>query len=95
MSVDPRQAVKVRVTGRVQGVGFRAWVRDEAARLGLDGWVRNADDGAVTALIAGPKGEVEALIALLRRGPPAALVAGVSVVEAPGEHPPPGFLIAR
>ena len=50
-------AVRVRITGRVQGVYFRGWTRDEAARLGLDGWVRNEADGSVTALIAGPAAE--------------------------------------
>ena len=52
-----RRAVRVRIAGRVQGVNFRAWTRDEAERLGLDGWVRNEADGSVTALLAGSRCE--------------------------------------
>jgi len=44
---DDRKAVLVRITGRVQGVGFRVWTRQQAQRLGLTGWVCNEDDGSV------------------------------------------------
>jgi hypothetical protein len=49
-----RRAVLVSVTGRVQGVSYRAWTRDEARRLGLGGWVCNESDGSVRALVVGP-----------------------------------------
>ena len=77
-----RRAVRVRISGHVQGVYFRAWARGEAERLGLDGWVRNEADGSVTALLAGPRANVDAMIARLHQGPPAAVVSGVIVEEA-------------
>ena len=77
-----RRAVRVRISGHVQGVYFRAWARGEAERLGLDGWVRNERDGSVTALISGPRSDVEAMIALLHRGPPEAVVSQVTAEEA-------------
>jgi acylphosphatase len=64
----------VRVTGRVQGVFFRAWTRDQAGALGVAGWVRNCPDGRVEAHVEGEADAVEQLIAKLRRGPPAAQV---------------------
>ncbi len=88
------RAAKLRVTGRVQGVAFRAWTRDEATRRGLTGWVRNERDGSVTALVAGPDAEVARMIAAMRRGPPAASVAEVAV-EAAEPEPTEGFEIRR
>jgi acylphosphatase len=64
------------VEGRVQGVGFRAWTRHKAARLGLRGWVRNLPDGRVEVAAAGPPEKVEELRSLLARGP------GMSRVDA-------------
>jgi len=86
-------AEKVRITGRVQGVFFRAWARGEAEKLGLDGWVRNERDGSVTALIAGPRADVDAMIALLRQGPPEAVVSDVAVEEADPAEVPVGFSV--
>jgi len=86
-----RVASKVRISGRVQGVFFRAWARDEAERLGLDGWVRNEHDGSVTALIAGSSESVEAMIGLLQRGPPEARVAKVAAEEADPAEVSSGF----
>jgi acylphosphatase len=77
-----RRVVRLLVTGRVQGVGFRAFVEDEATLHGLDGWVRNRRDGSVEALVAGPADQVEALIAAARRGPPASRVEAVAVETA-------------
>ena len=71
----------VRVTGRVQGVGFRAWTRDAARAKGLRGWVRNEPDGSVRAVIAGPEAAVERMIAALHRGPSFSRVADVSVED--------------
>jgi acylphosphatase len=88
-----RHAAKIRITGRVQGVYFRAWTRSEAGKLGLDGWVRNENDGSVAALIAGPRADVETMIALLHRGPPEAVVAKVTVEETDAAELPAGFRI--
>ena len=65
---------KVRVTGRVQGVGFR-WRTVEAARaIGVAGWVRNCMDGSVEVWVEGDEAPVEELLAWLRHGPPWARV---------------------
>ena len=76
------KALRVRITGRVQGVFFRGWTQREAERRGLSGWVRNEDDGSVAALICGPPEAVEDLVAALRSGPSAARVDRVEVQEA-------------
>ena len=79
-------ARRLTINGRVQGVGFRYALADEARARELSGWVRNRRDGSVEALVAGPEAEVESLIAWARRGPPAARVTGV-LVEAAAEGP--------
>jgi len=85
-------AKHVHVTGRVQGVWFRAWTRERAQELGVSGWVRNRSDGSVEAVVSGPCEAVEALIAALHEGPPAAEVEDVRVTET--ETPTePGFRI--
>jgi acylphosphatase len=90
-----RRAVKVRVTGRVQGVYFRGWTKSEAERLGLGGWVRNEYDGSVSALIAGPHAVVEEMLQLLHRGPLDARVAEVLVEETDSAEAPKDFAILR
>ncbi len=70
-----RKAVRLRVEGRVQGVGFRAFVERAAQAHGLDGWVRNRRDGGVEAVLAGPPDAVDAVVAACGVGPPAASVA--------------------
>jgi len=72
----------VMVTGRVQGVGYRAWSGDQAILLGLQGWVRNRRDGSVEAVFAGPEDAVLQMIAMCRRGPPPARVDHVAVSDA-------------
>lgn len=62
------------VSGRVQGVGYRAFVEQEALTLGVEGWVRNCRDGTVEALFAGEAEVIEAMIQSCRRGPYAARV---------------------
>ena len=62
------------IRGRVQGVGYRAWVADEASARHLEGWVRNVRDGSVEALFAGPADVVAAMIAVCGRGPSMARV---------------------
>ncbi|MFW8636899.1 acylphosphatase [Cribrihabitans pelagius] len=70
-------AVRARVTGRVQGVAFRAWTRAEALRHGLTGWVRNEPDGSVRALLMGPAPGVADMLRCMGRGPGAACVTQV------------------
>jgi acylphosphatase len=89
------KTVQARVTGRVQGVSFRAWTQDEARALGLTGWVRNERDGSVSALLSGPDDAVDAMIERLRCGPPAARVADVVVTEVPPTKGPRDFVITR
>jgi acylphosphatase len=86
--------LRVRVSGRVQGVAYRAWARDEAERLGLSGWVRNERDGSVTALLAGPEEAVARMVAAMRVGPRVAIVDRLET-EPTGEVPPLGFEIRR
>ena len=64
----------VSIRGRVQGVGYRAWVNDEAGRRNLDGWVRNRRDGSVEAVFSGSEDVVAAMIEACRRGPALARV---------------------
>lgn len=74
MSAAIRQ---VTITGRVQGVGYRAWVTHRATAHALEGWVRNRRDGSVEALFAGPEDVVSAMVAACRRGPSSARVEAV------------------
>jgi acylphosphatase len=67
----------VEVRGRVQGVGFRWFVRERARALGLKGWVRNNVDGTVEVLAVGTDGVLEQLRELLREGPPGAHVSAL------------------
>ena len=62
------------ITGRVQGVFFRAWAREQADALGITGWIRNRPDGHVEAHLEGEQAAVEQMIERLRSGPPAAKV---------------------
>lgn len=84
------KAVRVLIKGRVQGVWFRAWTKQEAESLGLDGWVRNRADGRVEAVFAGPPAAVDAMVEACRRGPSAARVGHVEVRDET-EFVPPGF----
>ncbi len=76
------RSVRLRITGRVQGVGYRAWAIETAARLGLRGWVRNRADGSVEALVIGEEDAVAAMIEACRDGPFAARVTEVAASEA-------------
>jgi acylphosphatase len=89
------RTVRVRITGRVQGVNFRAWAQAEAVRLDLKGWIRNEDDGSVAALISGMHEEVEKMIQRLHKGPLAAAVDRVAVEPAEPADVPKGFRILR
>ncbi|MCW2843130.1 MAG: acylphosphatase [Nocardioides sp.] len=74
-------AVDVSVSGRVQGVAFRAYAEQEARRLGVTGWVRNEPDGSVAGHFEGEREAVDALVAWCREGPSTARVSQVSVRE--------------
>jgi len=78
------------VRGRVQGVWYRGWTVDQAAELGLDGWVRNRRDGSVEILAEGPEQAVATLIERCRKGPSSARVEQVEADEA-DEPVAPGF----
>ena len=71
------RTVKSRIRGRVQGVGFRAWVLREATRRGISGWVRNRSDGSVEALFSGPNEVVIDMMMACYLGPPGAKVTEV------------------
>ena len=84
----PIMTVRVVVTGRVQGVWYRGWTVGEAYRRGLDGWVRNRNDGTVEALFSGPADAVNEMVGACRQGPPASRVENVSCVPAAApDHP--------
>lgn len=75
----------MRITGVVQGVGFRWFVRERARRLALAGWVRNLPDGSVEVAAAGEQGQLDLLRRELERGPPGASVEAVhNIAEPPG-----------
>lgn len=67
------------ISGRVQGVYFRAHTRDEAKKRGLTGWVKNRSDGRVEAVLEGNEDDIQSMISWCRQGPPRAMVTDVSV----------------
>jgi len=71
----------LRVSGRVQGVFFRAWTKQQADELAVSGWIRNAPDGSVEGHVAGEESTVAELIDRLHIGPPSAVVSRVEVIE--------------
>jgi acylphosphatase len=73
----------VLVTGRVQGVGFRWFVRERADALGLAGWVKNRSDGSVELLVSGDAAASEQFLAAVRRGPPHARVDAIEPIDSP------------
>ena len=79
MSEGASLTARLHITGRVQGVGYRWSMVQEAKRLGVNGWVRNRLDGSVEAVVSGAPPVVEALIDWARTGPPLARVEGVVV----------------
>lgn len=87
-----QRAVRVRITGRVQGVCYRAWAHYNAQALGLSGWVRNLRDGAVEALFSGADVQVFEMLARCRKGPRAAFVEDVAIIEE-GAATPLGFRV--
>jgi acylphosphatase len=83
-------AKRLIIAGRVQGIGYRAWLIERARAAGLSGWVRNRLDGTVEALIAGETAAVEELVRQCRRGPRMAMVTSIEeeFCDPPAE---PGF----
>jgi len=83
---ETERCVSFRVTGRVQGVSFRAWTQGTAERLGLSGWVRNRPDGSVEGRVQGPPEPVARFLERLESGPAAARV---DTVETSDQTPEP------
>ncbi len=79
-------AVRILVTGLVQGVFFRAEAKKKADQLGLTGWVRNCEDGSVEVHAEGPMEKLRELEEWCRRGPTAAVVEHVSAKDVPEEN---------
>ena len=84
-----------RITGQVQGVGFRFWTLEQARRLELTGYVRNAPDGSVEVWAVGEPDVLKDLHDLLWRGPPGARVTSVEDLPPRSDPPPTGFEIRR
>ena len=76
----------LRISGRVQGVGFRFHMERKARSLGVTGWVRNRRDGTVEAMAQGEPEAVDAIIAWAGNGPPAALVTDVRIEDGSGDY---------
>ncbi len=89
-----KAAIKARVTGRVQGVAFRAWTRDRAKALGLSGWVRNEADGSVSGYFSGEARAIETMVAALHEGPRFARVQSVETEPAAPDGAADEFVIA-
>lgn len=85
-------AMRFRVHGRVQGVGFRAATQRKAAGLGLEGWVRNCEDGSVEGLAGGSAESLETFRRWLTQGPPSAQVTSLDW-RAATESTSPGFFV--
>lgn len=79
METDTRDRLSARITGRVQGVGFRNFTRMRARQLGVTGWVRNERDGSVRLEAEGPREALESLVEAVRHGPHMARVENVEV----------------
>ena len=79
---DGITALRFRIEGFVQAVGYRNYLIEEATKLGLDGWVRNRSDGTVEALASGPTKAIEAFFTVCARGPAGSRVANVEMHKA-------------
>ncbi len=96
MSETPdRIAVRARITGRVQGVNFRAWTAEQAERRGVAGWVQNMPDGSVLAQFVGPEAAVGAMVEACREGPLDARVDGIETERVAPAPEVAGFRINR
>ncbi len=79
METETKKRVSARITGRVQGVGFRNFTRRRARRLDVTGWVRNESDGSVRLEAEGPTDALESLVEAVHEGPRMARVEAVDV----------------
>ena len=84
--------VRIVIGGRVQGVGYRAWMMRQASKLGLKGWVRNRANGNVEAVLCGSDDTVDAMTDLCRKGPRLSVVTTVEISPAANEKWP-GFSV--
>lgn len=82
---------RLRITGQVQGVGFREWAINEAKARSLDGWVRNRSDGTVEVMIAGPDRTIQDMLGACTQGPEGARVTNIDI-QNEKEPPATGFL---
>ena len=82
-----RKAIFFRIQGRVQGVWFRAWIKEEADKRGVQGWARNRTDGSMEGLMVGPEGQVDDLLEACHSGPPLARVDKIDTKPATGVVP--------
>ena len=83
--------IRVTISGRVQGVGFRYFTQREGERLGLVGWVKNLPNGDVEAEAEGNEAQVDAFVKAIRRGPLGSRVLSFQIVEIPANHRDVGF----
>lgn len=81
---------RLRIKGRVQGVGFRDWASDAAISRKLDGWIRNRSDGSVEMLVAGADDSIQDILRALAQGPPLAQVHNIDIHKET-DPPPAGF----
>ncbi len=88
-----RLARRYVISGRVQGVGFRFFTQEAAAREGIQGWVRNAPDGRVEIEAEGDAEALDRFEHRVRHGPPGARVDRVDVIDGPASHHNTGFSI--
>jgi acylphosphatase len=79
METETKKRLSARITGRVQGVGFRNFTQRRARRLGLTGWVRNEPDGSVRLEAEGPREALDDLVEAVHQGPRMAVVDDVEV----------------
>tara|TARA_R110000868_G_scaffold29889_2_gene110962 strand:+ start:1871 stop:2143 length:273 start_codon:yes stop_codon:yes gene_type:complete len=84
------KSVKVIISGRVQGVWYRAWTQEAARSRDLSGWVRNRSDGSVEAVFSGPEADVAAMLEAARKGPRLARVDNIETEAC--DAPEPGFV---
>ena len=83
--MDTSRTVHVVIEGRVQGVGYRAWLEVTAQALTLTGWVRNHRDGSVETVLQGPPEEISEMLCRCEVGPPAACVSHLEVLGEEGD----------
>ena len=83
----PQKSMKLSVTGRVQGVGYRAWCKATSRKMGLKGWVRNIEDGCVEIVLTGGSEQVDVMAQKCHEGPMAAAV--LMVRKTPIKSSPP------